>query len=836
MLIQREDMLDQIQDSLAILKNRIKISTVLGRTDMNKAAEDFYCGLLNIILGGFHLKNLNLLQMDFPAIDLADEEHRLCVQVTSTNDKKKIESTLQKFFENGLQHRFDRLIVLIIGDKKDYRKAFAVESGFDFDRGRDIWDTARLVQEINKLDDTAFGEVHAYLRSALNIPDASVPLHLPLHTSLGVDGFVGRQEELRALEKAIADYAKPIILSGLGGMGKTELATHFGRRYGGGNVYLASFQKSFRETVTQSIAKGIPDLLEKKLLEDEVYKTVMNRLGQCVKDDILILDNVDRDTGSFADLRDDAYDDLCGLGMHLIMTTRFDVPRAIEIRQLSNSELHRIFQKHKVTITAQEMDALIQAVDGHTLTIDLMARTMNSRWKKVTADMLLKALQDRNLPDQDFRKISTDYNRSKKQERIYEHLRTVFNVAGVHDAAKSVLCYATLLPQDGMDAETFGTALQEEEQQALDDLIDHGWLAVKDDILTIHPVVRLVCREELKPSDEKCTDFLDSLWYNCQIDEHYIRSLSQLASIFTSAADNLSDHSGAWAHRAGDIWDELSRANQQLTAPEKLKMQYKSLTYRSAAFEKESQTLPLVLSDIAASFSKFGVLYGYAGNYEKALEYEKRALSIKEQIYPPDHPDIAVSYTILGNTLCSLRRLSEALECQELALAIRQKALPENHHLLAQSYNNLCLVYGYMHDYPKALECQLLCLYIAENCLPEGHVIFAIMYNNLGSIYSGLKQHHKAISYQKKALDIYRKQNFLDYPAVATCNGNIAVNYIEMEEWESALVYLREAISIAEQILVPDHPEFVLFREHERIVSDLVSLQKKGIPFQNPYC
>ena len=836
MPFQKNDQIHQIQKHLTYLQTYINISNSLGQTDINSAAEDFYCGLLNIILGGYHLKNLNQLQMNFPAIDLGDDEKRLCVQVTSTNDSKKIASTLQKFFANGLHLRYDRLIVLIIGEAKKYQKEFSIEDGFDFDSERDIWDTSRLMQRISAAEPWQLDAMIQYLQASMNLPVPSTPLHLPLHTSLGVDGFLGRQEELRALEKAIADHAKPIILSGLGGMGKTELATHFGRRYGGGNVYLASFQKSFRETVTQSIAKGIPDLLEKKLPEDEVYKTVMNRLGQCVKDDILILDNVDKDTGSFADLRDDAYDDLCGLGMHLIMTTRFDVPRAIEIRQLRNSELHRIFQKHKVTISIQEMDALIQAVDGHTLTIDLMARTLNSRWKKVTADMLLKALQDRNLPDQDFRKITTDYNRSKKQERIYEHLRTVFNVAGVPDAAKSVLCYATLLPQDGMDAETFGMALQEEEQQALDDLIDHGWLTVKDDILTIHPVVRLVCREELKPSDEKCTDFLDRLWFNCQINEHYIRSLNQLASIFTSAADDLSDHSGAWAHRAGDIWDELSRADQQLTAPEKLEMQYKSLTYRSAAFEKESQTLPLVLSDIASSFSKFGVLYGYAGNYEKALEYEKRALSIKEQIYPPDHPDIAVSYTILGNTLCSLRRLSEALECQELALAIRQKALPENHHLLAQSYNNLCLVYGYMHDYPKALECQLLCLYIAENCLPEGHVIFAIMYNNLGSIYSGLKPHHKAISYQTKALDIYRKQNFLDYPAVATCNGNIAVNYIEMEEWESALVYLREAISIAEQILVPDHPEFVLFREHERIVSDLVSLQKKGIPFQNPYC
>lgn len=119
--------------------------------------------------------------------------------------------------------------------------------------------------------------------------------------------------------------------------------------------------------------------------------------------------------------------------------------------------------------------------------------------------------------------------------------------------------------------------------------------------------------------------------------------------------------------------------------------------------------------------------------------------------------------------------------------------------------------------------------------MPEGHVIFAIMYNNLGGVLSGLKEYDKSIVYEKKALDIFTKQNFLDYSSAATCNGNIAVNYIEMEEWEQALVYLREAIHISEQILLPDHPEYILFREHEQIVSQLVSLKQKGIPFENPY-
>ena len=795
LLIQREDMLDQIQDSLAILKNRIKISTALGRTDMNKAAEDFYCGLLNIILGGFHLKNLNLLQMDFPAIDLADEEHRLCVQVTSTNDRKKIESTLQKFFENGLQHRFDRLIVLIIGEKKDYRKAFAVESGFDFDRGRDIWGTARLVQEINKLDDTAFGEVHAYLHTALNIPDASVPLHLPLHTSLGVDGFVGRQEELRALEKAIAEHAKPIILSGLGGMGKTELATHFGRRYGGGNVYLASFQKSFRETVTQSIAKGIPGLLEKKLQEDEVYKTVMNRLGQCVKDDILILDNVDRDTGSFADLRDDAYDDLCGLGMYLIMTTRFDVPRAIEIKQLSNSELHRIFQKHKVTISVQEMDALIQAVDGHTLTIDLMARTLNSRWKKVTADMLLKALQERNLPDQDFRKISTDYNRSKKQERIYEHLRTVFNVAGVPDAAKSVLCYATLLPQDGMDAETFGMALQEEEQQALDDLIDHGWLTVKDDILTIHPVVRLVCREELKPTGETCRVFLATLGQSDQYEDQYDASkLRQLAELYSVAAEDLTEHNDIWNNRAGYIWDKLGDIQKALFFYEKVLSQLLSNPYA----DNES---------IATAYCNASFSHGNLGHYETALYYALNSLNLRKLYLNPDDPNLATSFNNAGLAYADMDYLDDALKHLFQAILIWENTNPRDIRSCATGYSNIGHIYEERADYDNALRYKLKSLELWKQIYGnKDHPYLAIIHNNIAMTHNSKRNHFAALDHMMEALRICENTLPPNHHHFALCYGNTAETLLYLYRYDEAKSYIQKAIHAAKCSYPDNHP------------------------------
>ena len=56
---------------LSIWKTNIGLDNDRGLTDINSDAEDFCCGLLNIVLGA-QLQNMNLLQMNFPAIDLAD--------------------------------------------------------------------------------------------------------------------------------------------------------------------------------------------------------------------------------------------------------------------------------------------------------------------------------------------------------------------------------------------------------------------------------------------------------------------------------------------------------------------------------------------------------------------------------------------------------------------------------------------------------------------------------------------------------------------------------------------------------------------------------------------
>ena len=204
-MFRKETLMKNIMSRLIMLTDYVRQNNKLGWTDANHCAEDFYCGLLNTAFG-WKLKNQNELKMDFPAIGLGDPENRICVQVTSTTERSKVQRTLDKFFGNGLHEQYSRLIVLIIGEKPDYRSGFLVEEGFAFDPKADIWDLAVLNEKLSALKVDVLEQVSQYLDKQLNLPAVNLPtLNLPLSGALEKGHFVGREAELAALAE---EYAK----------------------------------------------------------------------------------------------------------------------------------------------------------------------------------------------------------------------------------------------------------------------------------------------------------------------------------------------------------------------------------------------------------------------------------------------------------------------------------------------------------------------------------------------------------------------------------------------------------------------------------------------------
>ena len=825
-MFSRGDMLKQIEEDLAILTVRVKISNSQGRTDINSHAEDFYCGLLNIILN-CNLENLNLMEMNFAAIDLADRKGRLCVQVTSTEGRTKVDKTLEKFFGNRLEADFERLIVLIIGEKPEYRKGFEIPEAFVFEPDRDIWDTAKLVSEIGRLPEERLAAVAGYLQKQLKIPRrAARVMNLPLQSGMAAENFVGREEELREIARRF-EKDPIVVLSGLGGMGKTELAVRFGREYeesGRGWAYFLYFSGSFSATLRSNVTGIIPGYSPEGKPEEQIVADALAALNRCGKGDLLILDNADE--GSITALRRE----LSKLPMRVLVTSRQESDDMMELGTLSEEALFAIFRRHGAELEEADMRALIEAVDGHTMTVELMARLLHKDQRKDTLNRLKKALGERDLSSGKFGKTESAYHASPDQARINEHLKAVFRVADMGRAEKTVLRFATLLGESGLDSEMFAKAAEpelkpepvepvkrrwfdifrrktEEKPQPvpkirdlLQELADKGWLLRKKGDIKIHPVIRIVCVEVLKPTEENCEDFLHGIRNQYDEKQYDHAKFRQMAEVFETASNLLEDKTGFWANEAGYLWNQVAEPQRALAC-----------NLRSV--EKTVQHQP-DSRNLAAGYNNVGMTYGALGDHKQALEYQLKALAICERVLPPEHPDLAASYNNVGRTYGALGDHKQALEYQLKDQAICERVLPPEHPDLAISYGNVGSTYCALGEPQKALEYELKVILIFEKVLPKDHPHLATSYSNVGMTYGELGDHEKELEYDLKALGIRERVLPGNHPSLALSFNNIAWTYHALGQIGEAAAHMRRAAEIINCSTLPEtHPDRVNYNK-----------------------
>lgn len=166
-MINREIYLRNIADSLALLSKEVTVRNAINLYDINIVAEDFFPGLLNLIYG-YELKNINHLEKNAAAIDLFDSKNKLSIQVTSDNDSSKIKHTIKEFNEKESYKIYDRLIILILTQKKKYTTEFDTDGKFLFDKKKDIWDVKNIIKDVRKLETEKLKEISDYLSNELD--------------------------------------------------------------------------------------------------------------------------------------------------------------------------------------------------------------------------------------------------------------------------------------------------------------------------------------------------------------------------------------------------------------------------------------------------------------------------------------------------------------------------------------------------------------------------------------------------------------------------------------------------------------------------------------------
>lgn len=151
---------------LSVLRYIFKSRSKRGRYDLNKQAENFFRDILNLI-EDLDLVNLNETLSNAPAIDLGDKGNGICIQITAEKEASKIRDSINSFIKHKLYNQYDRLVILIITDKRGYTTDFDTKSKFNFSKEDDIWDIDDLLEKIEKLDLDKAEELKKYLSKEL---------------------------------------------------------------------------------------------------------------------------------------------------------------------------------------------------------------------------------------------------------------------------------------------------------------------------------------------------------------------------------------------------------------------------------------------------------------------------------------------------------------------------------------------------------------------------------------------------------------------------------------------------------------------------------------------
>lgn len=104
---------------MAQLSSQVEASSAMQMYDIHKVSENLVLGVMKELYGWRNLRNLNSAErINFPGIDLADDEAGVAVQVTATPALDKIKSTIETFLAHGLDKTYHRLVVYVLARKQ----------------------------------------------------------------------------------------------------------------------------------------------------------------------------------------------------------------------------------------------------------------------------------------------------------------------------------------------------------------------------------------------------------------------------------------------------------------------------------------------------------------------------------------------------------------------------------------------------------------------------------------------------------------------------------------------------------------------------------------------
>jgi len=569
-------------------------------------------------------------------------------------------------------------------------------------------------------------------------------------TRAPIGNFVGREKELRDLARSLTPGSLVGLhaVTGIGGVGKTQLAIEYAHRYGRlypGGVFWLNMEKA-EDAVTEVASCGGPDGMN---LEDFSSRTAPEQAALIRK------------------LWEDG-----------------DFPRLLIFDNAEEPELVEKWRpkygKCSVMITSRR-DYWPMEMSVQPMPIETLPRPKSMELLEKARPALVKDKAERQAADDPCvylvdlplaLHVAASYLHHDRHELVKDYLRDLQQATRIGSALEKVWsCFAVshrkLMPGNEADLLAMrvfqlagyfapasiarellaGTvkldiANNKERKQfnrAVTRLQELGLIAEEPEgRLVLHRLLREFARQQQVPLSEKdavqrVADVVSS-FARKENDTRLPQKLSKERAHLRQAAI---DAERLELDLAANLYNELGYHADSLALLKEARSDYeKSLKLWQDALGPEHPSVATVINNLGQILQAQGDLAG-------ALEYTRRALQIDEKVYGPDHPKVAIRANNIGTVLKDQGDLAGALEYTRRALQIDEKVYGPDHPNVAIVINNLGQILQAQGDLAGALEYVRRALAIFEKVYGPEHPRTKICANNLRGLQKSMGQNRQ---------------------------------------------------------------------------------------------
>lgn len=326
-------------------------------------------------------------------------------------------------------------------------------------------------------------------------------------------GFCGRDRELRKIDDLFEAGNRVVFLSGIGGIGKTEIAkqyTAISRKKYDVIVY-AVYDRSIKELVIADIpfetVPAIPRLMNDSVREsdDDYFRRKLSLIKRTSDErTLIILDNFNTE-------KDENLNEFLSGRYRVLITTQYDYSKefaAVKVQEINDMEsLVNIFMNHYQGYAVERNDPdlirLFQAVSCHTYTVVLLAHHMENSGQ--TAAQMLGELQQKGI-------VSLNDNISVREgdgDIAWQNLFCMFSISEFSDEERKILQLLSLISSGAVPAMEFMRWADLPSTKNILALERRGWIMRSEGGILLHPVVHSVVQTCLDPVETEIKSFLD---------------------------------------------------------------------------------------------------------------------------------------------------------------------------------------------------------------------------------------------------------------------------------------------------------------------------------------